>query len=232
MLNKANIRSVVSGAKRQLKDFQRALAEIRRIKIRETQRAGRIVHRRMGERYERGEFANDAGNVVKIQPYGAKWAKRKAQLKLDMRNGVARKGIVRQVKSPLSYLDRPDGCDFDIKRPNMTVTGRATLGKSLRTIAGKAIVSGRGKSRKVVGYQLKRGKTNKRSFLVNSYIDHFADQKARGLGSLANEDLAFMEDSANAKIAEHLASVQSASRKYLSGKARAMLRVDLRRLAR
>lgn len=230
MASKANIRAVVSGAKRRVSDFQRALKEIKRIKIRETQKAGKDAARNIATRYKFERYADDTGQVRQIRPYGAAWGKRKAQLKLDDRRGVARGGILKQVQSPLIYSALQDGFDIDIKRPNLTITGRATLGRSLRTLAGKAVVSGKGRQRAIVALTFKRVKTSKRSFLVNAYIDHFADQKAPGLGNLSNDDLTMIETRANDAIAQHLEAVGSAGSRFLRRGAAAKLRIDLRRM--
>lgn len=229
-MNKANIRAVTAGAKRRLRDFQRALAEIKRIKVRETQKAARIVHKQMAARYAQGQYANEQGNVRNIRPYGAKWAKRKERLKLDMRNGVARKGILKQIGSPLCVVDHADGVEIDIKRPNLTVTGNATVGRSQRNIAGKAIVAGKGRGKHIVGYAVKRKNTKKRSFAVNRYIDPFADAKAPGLGSISRADEEFLEERASAKIGAHLASIEGARKRVLRGNAAVEVKLELRRL--
>lgn len=222
-LRVANIRSVIAGNKRKLADFQRALKAIRQIKIRETQRAGRIVAKRLGHRFKFERYANESGQVVTVKPYGKAWGARKAQLKLDDRRGHARLGIQKQMDSPMIFVPRSDGFEIDIKRPALWVTGNARSRLKRKTVLTANAAKG--------GYKHRLQKGKKESFFVNAYIDHFANMKAPGLGLLANEDATYCEEQAQAKIREHLAGVSDASKRFLRGSAAAVaFKVDLRRL--
>jgi hypothetical protein len=223
------IRRVGSGATRSLRDFRRALTGVRRIMIKAVQLEGREVHKRNARRYARGQYADRSGALRSIRPYGPQHAKRKARLRLDMRPGVMRKGILKTMQSPLGFVRRPDGFMIDLNLPNITVTGRATVGKSKRAIAGKRVLAGRGKNRKVVAIGVNILKTNRRSFRVNDYIGHFADAKAPGLGNITMADQRAINKAGKEAIEKHLQTIQGASR-ALSARAAIKLKLDVRRM--
>lgn len=221
-----DIRRAAMGAARTQRQFQRAITGLRNRMVREAQVSGREVFKRMHTRYAQGFYADKAGRIVPIRPYGPKWAKRKAELGLDMRPGVARRGILKTVRSPLAFIKRPRGFDIDLTRPNLTVTGKATLGKSARNLAGKRIVIGR----EVVGMAFTRKVTNRRSFRVNAYIGAFAGRKAPGLGNIARRDVAYIVGNVNKAAARHIAQVKGAAQQQLTGKALAKITLRLDRL--
>lgn len=227
MADIGDIRRAASGATRRLRDFKRAVAGIRQRVLREVQVSGRIVFKLMHTRYGIGVYANAAGAVVPIRPYGLVWGKRKAQLSLDLRPGVARKGILKTVRSPLAFVKRANGFDIDLTRPNLTVTGRATLGKAMRNIAGKRRVVDGG----VASIAIRRLKTDKRSFAVNNYIGPFADRKAPGLGNIAKTDTQLIRTRVGAAVADHIAKVKGMGRKVLTGRALSIFRLRLDRVS-
>lgn len=214
------------GAARTAREFERAVTGLRQRIIRAVQVGGREVFKRMHTRFATGFYANKAGRIVPISPYGPAWGKRKLQLGLDLRPGIARKGILKTVRSPLAFVKQPRGFDIDLARPNLTITGRATLGKSARNIAGKRITVGR----EVVGMAFARKVTNRRSFAVNRYIGHFADAKAPGLGNIATRDVVYLNGQARNAAAEHIARIRGASKRALAGKALARVTLRLDRL--
>lgn len=226
-----DIRRASMGATRSVRAFQRAVAALKQRAVRAAQVAGREVFKRMGTRFATGFYADKAGRIVPITPYGAAWGKRKAKLGLDPRPGVARKGILKTVRSPLAFVRQPSGFSIDLARPNLTITGKATLRSALRNLAGKAIVEGKGKDRKVVGFAVNRRKTNKRSFAVNSYIGAFADSKAPGLGNIATRDHVYINGKVNDAIVDHIAKVKGAAKQVLHGKAKALIVLRLDRVA-
>lgn len=223
------VRKVGSGATRDLRQFQRALKGVRRIMVRAVQVAGRHVHKENARRYARTLYANRLGHLALIRPYGRKHGKRKARLKLDLRPGVMRKGILKTMQSPLAFIKLPNGFQIDLERPNLTITGRATVGKFLRAIAGKRIIEGKGKDRRVTAIGVKVLNTVRKSFRVNSYLGHFADQKAPGLGNITKADERFIGDEAKGAVEQHLRTVVGASR-ALSARAALKLRLDVRRM--
>lgn len=215
----SSIRKAASGAAKELRDFERAVKALRKRVVRGAQQRARTTQKRMVARYERlGLFADRRGALRKIRPFGQKHRKRKRQLKLDMRRGIMRKGVLKTIKSPRAILRTPGGFIFDLKAPGITVTGRATVGKSKRSLAGKRIISGKGKSRAVIGIGVKVQVTNRRSFRVNSYIDHFADSKAPGLGTLSREDIQDLDEAAQKAADEHIKSLTWAARAKLGKK--------------
>lgn len=238
MADIGDIRHAVSGATRSLRAFQRALAAVKSRAVRAAQVAGREVFKRMYTRFAQGFYANKTGQIVPIGAYGPAWGKRKKDLKLDLRRGVARKGILKTVRSPLAFIKYPSGFSIDLTRPNITVTGRATLGKSLRNLAGKTLfrhgdgrllnVSGSGAQ--IVARLVDRKVTNRRSFAVNSYIGHFADAKAPGLGNIAIRDQVYINGAINQAVAQHIGNLKGAAKQQLAGKARALIRLRLDRM--
>lgn len=226
-----DIRRASMAATRSVRAFDRAVTALQQRAVRAAQVAGREVFKRMYTRYGQGYYADKAGRIVPIRPFGSDWRKRKEKLGLDPRRGVARKGILKTIRSPLAFVRATKGFRIDLKRPNLTITGRATLRSALRNLAGKAIVEGKGKDRKVVGLAVKRRKTNKRSFAVNSYIGHFADGKAPGLGNIATRDYVYINGAVNEAIVDHIARVKGAAKQVLSGKARARIVLRLDRVA-
>lgn len=217
-----DIRRATSGASTSIKDFQRALAAVKAIKVRETQKAGREASRQIFTRFAAQLFADDKGVVRNLGRYGKRWGARKRALKLRMERGQARRGIFKQIRSPLIYAKLADGFDIDIKRPALWVTGRARIGKRKTVHIRNA---GKG------GYRHRLAVSNSESFFVNAYIDHYADQKAKGLGLLANEDIAEIEQRANAAVAGHLAAIRGAAKQALSKRAQATLRINVGRAA-
>jgi hypothetical protein len=197
--------------------------------IRAAQLEGREVHKRNARRYARGQYANRRGGLAMIAPYGLRHGVRKAALNLDMRRGVMRKGILKTMRSPLAFVKTPTGFVIDLSLPNITVTGRASIKKVLRTIAGKRIIAGTGRNRRVVGTGVKRVRTNRRSFRVNTYIGHFADQKAPGLGSITKADERAINRAMKRAVDAHLATVRGAT-KGLTRDAAALVRVDMTRI--
>ncbi len=222
-----DIRRAASGAARNLRQFTRAISGIRARLIRAVHSGGREVFKLMYVRHSIGVYANAAGVVVPITPYGTPWGKRKAQLGLDLRPGIARKGVLKTIRSPLAFVKRSNGFDIDLTRPNLTITGKATLGKSKRNLAGKRVVRDGG----IVAIGVIRKLTNRRSFAVNSYLGHFADSKAPGLGNIANTDVELIRLRVGQAIAEHLASVKGMARRVLSGKAQSIFKLRLDRVS-
>lgn len=218
----ARIRRAASGASRKLKDFTRALDAVRNIKIRETQKAGREVSRQLFTRFAAQLYANENGDVQRLGRFGKAWGERKKALGLRRERGQARRGIYKQIRSPMIYAKLADGFDIDIKRPALWVTGTARLTKRaalvLRNKAGGKVSA-------------HRYRTTQGSFYVNSYIDHYANQKARGLGLLANEDLEEIERRANEKISDHLHRIRGAARAALATRAHAKFMLSFRRAA-
>lgn len=223
------IRRVESGATRSLREFRKALAGLKRISVKAVQLAGRDAHKRNARRYARGQYADNRGGLVRIKPYSAKHGKRKAALKLDLRRGVMRKGILKTMQSPKAFIRLQNGFTLDLEAPNLTVTGRATIGKSKRALAGKRILEGKGKDRRVVAIGVKVQKTNRRSFLVNNYLDHFTDQKAPGLGNITRSDERDIEKRRREAVDQHLATIQGAAG-VLARKDAKRLSIDVRRM--
>jgi hypothetical protein len=226
MADIGDIRRATSGATQSLRAFQRALAAVKQRAVRAAQIAGREVFKRMYTRFAQGFYANKAGQIVPIAPYGDAWGKRKEQLGLDKRRGVARKGILKTIRSPLAFIKYPSGFSIDLTRPNLTITGRATLGKAMRNLAGKRVI----KDKSVVAVGVTRLLTNRRSFAVNSYIGHFADQKAPGLGNIARRDSVYINGQINEAVAQHIGNLKGASKRQLSGKAAALITLRLDRM--
>lgn len=199
----ANLRRAAAATKRDLARFRRAVATVEARAVQAAHVAGKRAHKAMYDRYGAGQYANKAGNVTNIKPFGKAWATRKARLNLDPRPGVARKGILKQIRSPLGFAKAPKGFVIDLKAPALTITGRATVGRSRRAIA---VAKGTSRAAGVTG--VKFSLTNRRSFFVNDYIDHFTDDKAPGLGSLADDDRAAVGAAVRDALQKHLSGVQ------------------------
>lgn len=217
MANIGDIRRAAMGAARTQREFERAVTGIRNRMIRAVQVAGREVYKRMYTRYGQGFYVNKAGKVVRIKPYGAEWGAMKQALKLDMRPGVARKGILKTIRSPLGFIKRSNGFDIDLTRPNLTITGRAR-------------VKAKANSRDKKGRFLKGAAGVRGSFVVNEYIGAFADEKAPGLGNIADRDVAFIRAAANKAASDFIARVRGASKRALTGKALAKITLRLDRM--
>lgn len=224
-----NIRKVESGSTKSLREFEKAVRSVKRVMVKASQVEGRKVFKRNARRYARGQYANRRGALVRIKDHGPKWKRRKQQLKLDKRRGVARKGVLKTVQSPKAFIKNKDGFTIDYERPNITVTGRATLGKSQRNLAGKRILGEVDGRRQVVGTAIKSLVTNRRSFRVNAYIGHFADQKAPGLGSITTADVKGINKASAQAVDKHVQSIRGASR-VLSKRAAAKIEIKLGKL--
>lgn len=208
----SDIRRAAAGATRDLKRFERALAQLKRRGVRAIQQEAQTMRKTMANRYQRlGLYADRRGVLRKIRKPGAKHQRRKKQLGLDPRPGIMRKGVLKTLQSPRVIEKTRTGFVYDLKAPDITVTGRATVGKSLRNLAGKRLIDGKGKDRKVTGTGVKRQVTNRRSFRVNNYIDGFADGSAPGLGSLSGEDKKQLDRAALKAVNDHLAGIGKAA---------------------
>lgn len=223
--NLGSIRRAESGATRSLREFEKAVRGINRVMVKASQVEGRKVFKRNARRYARSQYANRAGQLARIKGYGGKWKKRKEQLKLDLRRGVARKGVLKTVQSPKAFQKNKDGFTIDYERPDITITGRATLGKSKRNIAGKRIIE----KGQAIGIAIKRQVTTRRSFRVNSYIAPFADAKAPGLGSITGKDEQAISKGVLKASEDHIRSVKGATR-ALTRKAAAKIKLRLGKL--
>lgn len=222
-----DIRRAAMGAAREVREFDAALRALRRRLIRAMQLEGLRSAKEFAARFERlGLFANRNGALQRVKPYGDAWGKRKRRLGLDTRRGIARKGVLKTLKSPRIVTKTARGFVFDPKTPDITVTGRATVGKSKRALAGKRIIEGKGKNRRVVGIGVKHQISNRRSFRVNNYIDHFADLKARGLGSLARSDYDRMRKARHAEYDKWVRELSASAKRRLAG--RDLLRIMFR----
>ncbi|MCZ7604840.1 MAG: hypothetical protein M5U25_01955 [Planctomycetota bacterium] len=222
-----DLRRAAMGAAREVREFDAALRALRRRLLRAMQLEARTIAKMFAARYERlGLYANTSGALQKVKPYGDKWGKRKKRLGLDSRRGIARKGVLKTLKSPRIITKTARGFVFDPKIPDITITGRATVGKSLRALAGKRIIGKIDGKRAVVGIGIKHQVTNRRSFRVNNYIDHFADLKARGLGSLARVDFDRMRKARHAEYDKWVSELSASARRRLAG--RDLLRIMFR----
>lgn len=197
----ADIRKATMGAARSLKQFESAVKAIRQRCIRAAQLEGRKAFKRMYEAYQVERYFNAKGQPAHIKPYSERHRKRKLALRLSLQRGVMRKGIIKHVRSPKSFMRTAKGFTIDLEAPNLTVTGRSSVNKLTGKkggpvfLAGKRVITGKGKDRQVSAIMLKQVPTsNKRSFAVNNYLKYFAEQKAPGLGTLSNGDRAAIED--------------------------------------
>lgn len=224
----ANIRKAMTGAARTLAQLERTIPTLKARAIRAVQIEGKRAHLRMYERYAKEHYANDAGMVVRISPFGEKWARRKKRLRLDPRRGVARKGILKQIKSPLGFVKQPTGFTIDLLRPALTITGRATVGKSLRALH----TAKRAKAFAALGAMgVVFQETNRRSFAVNDYMPHFVAAKAPGLGALARADVALIQRAMRDSVRERIEKVKGTARKALTAEAASKLVLRLDRIA-
>lgn len=224
----ANLRKAMTGAARSLAQLERTIPTLKRRLIRAVQIEGKRAHLRMYERYSKSRFADSDGMLQSISPFGAAWAKRKRRLRLDSRRGVARKGVLKQIRSPLGFVKHPQGFTIDLLRPALTITGRATVGKSLRALHSKK----RAKELAAIGAMGVVFKTtSKRSFAVNDYMPHFADAKAPGLGTLARADVAALNKATRDAVRERIEKVKGTARKALTAEAASKLVLRLDRIA-
>jgi hypothetical protein len=187
---------------------------------------GRTAHKEMAAWFGIGKYAGADGNLHRIKPYGDKWGKRKKRLGLDSRRGVARKGVLKTMNAPAGFVRNPNGFEIDLHKPDITVTGRATLGKSKRALAGKRIIAGKGKNRAVVGIGVKLLNTNRRSFRVNSYLDHFVNAKAPGLKALSKAQIEHIQRKVAEAIKQEIERVMATGSRVLSRRDRLRLRID------
>lgn len=199
----ANLRRASAATKRDLERFKRAVSTVHDRALRALHIEGKRVHKLIATRFAVGNYANATGAVVPIKNHGAAWAKRKARLKLDPRRGIARKGVLKQLKSPFGFIPQPKGFTIDLKAPALTITGRATVGKSLRATA-VARGTARAFDGTLTSLGIKFSVTGNRSFAVNDYVDAFADAKAPGLGALADADREALRAAVNAALTKHL----------------------------
>lgn len=222
----SSVRRAQSGATRELAAFQRALKNLQRIGVRAAQVHGRTAHKLMWAWFGVGKYAGKDGNLRDITPYGDKWGRRKKRLRLDMRPGVARKGILKTLRSPAGFVRIPKGFEIDLHKPDITVTGRATVGKSKRALAGKRIIEGKGKNRRVVGIGVKYQISNRRSFRVNNYLDHFVDAKAPGLKALSKAQIEHIQRKVSEAIKSDIMRTLATGDRVLSRRDRIRLRIN------
>jgi hypothetical protein len=222
-----DIRRAAMGAAREVREFDAALRALRRRLIRAMQIEGLRSAKEFAARFERlGLFANKNGALQRVKPYGDAWGKRKKRLGLDSRRGVARKGVLKTMRAPAGFARTTTGFEIDLKKPDITVTGRATVGKSRRNLAGKRIIAGKGKSRAVIGIGLRTLNTNRRSFRVNNYLDHFVNAKAPGLKALSKGQLLRIQREVKAAIEEDIQRTLTTASRKLSLRDRIRLRID------
>lgn len=221
----ADIRRGQSGATKTVRDFKKALKGLRKRMVSAVQRRGRRRFKLMHKRYEKELYANRRGKVRRIRRYSKRHAELKKELRLDKRRGHMRKGISKHIKSPKSFTKTDTGFIVNIKAPNLTITGKTSGAAKLRSIAGKAII----RNKQVVGHQVKFQKTTRKSFLVNRYIDPFADRQARGLGSMAESDHRALDKAAKEAVEKHLKKITKAATRSLAGKAVQSLTLDVSR---
>lgn len=215
------------GAARELKQYQAAMRRLENRAVRAFQSGAHDVRKAFANRYGLlALYADRRGALRRIKPASYEHTKRKAILNLDLRPGVMRKGVLKTLQSPRVIVRTARGFVFDLTAPDITVTGRATVGKSKRNLAGKRILAGKGKDRQVVGMGVRRKVTNQRSFRVNNYIDHFAALKAPGLGSLATIDKQRLRKRALDAVSEELRKVQGAARARLGKNVVIRVRLD------
>lgn len=225
----ADIRKIEAGATRSVRDFERALKTVQKRMVRAAQIEGRKVFKKISRRFEKLAYANAAGRVKKLKKFGEAHKARKKQLRLDPRRGHMRKGIAKQIKSPKAFIKRRDGFIIDLEKPALTITGRATLRMRGRNLAGRRVLGGSGKARGVVAINIINKLTDKRSFLVNRYIGHYADQKAPGLGSITKADVKRLERKILEAAEGHLVSIIGGTR-VLGGDAAARIELKIGRL--
>lgn len=226
-----DIRAIEAGAKRRLRDFEKAIKAIKKVMVKQSHIEGRKIHKLNARRYARGQYASEQGKLKRLGSYGVKWGKRKLDLRLDLRRGVAGKGILKQMQSPAAFKRLKDGFEIDPEGANITITRRATLGKSNRAIAGKRILSGKGANRQVIGIAVKFQNTFRRSFRVNNYLKHYAAKKAPGLGSATDKDYTTLERELAKAADHHIRSIKGASR-GVSKKAQSVITLKLGRLVK
>lgn len=224
--NLSSVRTAQSGATRELAAFQRALKSLQRIGVRAAQVHGRTAHKLMWAWFGVGKYAGKDGNLRDIKPYGDKWGRRKKRLRLDMRPGVARKGILKTLRSPAGFVRIAKGFEIDLHKPDITVTGRATVGKSKRNLAGKRIIGKIDGKRAVIGIGLRTLNTNRRSFRVNNYLDHFVDAKAPGLKALSKAQLEHIQREVSEAIKSDIMRTLATGDRVLSRRDRIRLRMN------
>lgn len=224
----ANLRKAMTGAARSLAQLERTIPTLKRRTIRAVQLEGKRAHLCMYQRYAQSRFANKEGVLQSIAPFGAAWGQRKRRLRLDPRRGVARKGILKQIRSPLGFIKHPSGFTIDLLRPALTITGRATVGKSLRALHTQK----RAKALAALGAMgVVFQQSAKRSFAVNDYMSHFADAKAPGLGTLARADVVAIRKAVRDAVRERIARVKGTARAALTAEAASKLVLRLDRIA-
>jgi hypothetical protein len=216
----ANLRRATQGARRTLRQFERAAAQVQKKAIAAAQVEGKRAHLAMARRYLQEQYANAAGAEVRIKNYGAAWRARKARLGLRMERGQARRGVYKQVRSPLGFVKIERGFTIDLERPGLTVTGRATLSSATRTIN-----TTRNNRLGVLGFVIK--KTNRRSFYVNDYLAFFSAAKAPGLGSITQNERRAINDAARQAVTRHIQGITNAATLQLSKDAAARIVVRL-----
>ncbi len=239
MADIGDIRRAASGAARELKQFNTAARALRKRVVRAVQTEGRRkVFKNLHTRYEQERYADSRGLVKRIGAYGSKWRRRKIRLGLDLRRGVARKGIIKAVRSPRAFVKTPKGFVIDIEAADITVTGRSSVARLTGRkggpvfLAGKRVITGKGKDRQVSAILLKQTpKSNRRSFRVNNYIRHFAKRKAPGLGNMTSQERAFLLRVARDTALQHLQGIKGAASRRLGQKAFAKLVIRLDRVA-
>lgn len=207
-----DIRKIEAGAARTLRDFERGIKTVERRMVKAAQIRGRKAFKKISKRYERSIFVNRRGKVSRLGKYSKKHGRRKHRLNLSIRRGHMREGISKQVKSPKAFRKTKKGFVISLEAPDLTVTGRATVGKSMRTLVGKRILGKHGGKRTVIGAHFKKQNTDRSSFRVNRYLDHYAAQKADGLGSISQADEKKLEREVSDAAVAHIQAIRGAKR--------------------
>jgi hypothetical protein len=166
-------RDFAAGAKDQLAAFEEA---IRRtlgeggVVLKAILAQGRREHRTMHALYMTTRYANAQGNVRALGLITPRWIRRKLALAAPMARGRFSEGIQRTINDRRSFVPLENGFDIDITIPNRTTR------VPVRVPATK-----------------KKGSRFRR-VQVNSYLFHYAEQKAPGLGSLSKAAIKRIQD--------------------------------------
>lgn len=238
-----DLTNVVSGARKTMKDFQRALKKIKKVQIRELQKSGRRQFKKYFKRFVLEIYVDETRRKKKIEPYGEAWGKRKKRLGLRLERGQANRGVYKTIRSPRAFQKLQDGFLISLFAPNLTILAKVRLSKSEVRKRNKARL-GRAEDRRLAGTgvrgeeaalkqlfknQAKVRKPAKERRLVNDYIEDFASEKAPGLGTLAESDIRNMTRQIEREVRKVVAQVEGAA-KSLSKKFSAELSLEISRM--
>lgn len=191
-----------------LDSFRNVLENLQEKARKKARVQGKLALIRMGKEFEGEQYANAAGEMSPLGNISRQWAKFKRLRDLDPRRGHAGGGIQKVFK--YAFYKTSKGFDIDLKRASTFF--RTSVSASIAGKGKRAYIFDEKKGWVRKGRRLKKFKVFKfGGAKVSSYIEHYEDQKAVGLGSIPKENREAVENAANSVLDEGIAKIRKSA---------------------